>query len=921
MAKITCPLCSHLITIKDLKPGRYTPSCSACNEPFRLVVDELEGQPRIRVGRIPAKNTAGNEATQIGPPIVDGKTPAPDKSLSETFIDVNRSTDAVENPPESERRLTSSSPNTGSRDSRNIDDKTRPVESSPDVAETFIAKVPQKNRQSNAVAPTEFSLDSGLAGNQQGAKVDEAASELMRLQRLGGYRLLSVLGAGGMGSVFLAKQISLDRNVALKTIQAQWARQPQAIARFIREAFAAAQLTHHNVTQIYDLGQDQGTNFFSMELVTGGSLDDLIRKQGRIDPERAAAFVIQAARGLKFAHEHGMVHRDIKPANLMLTKDGIVKICDLGLVKTPEYTEDPSQNSEDRNAMLASARSSVTGVGSTMGTPAYMSPEQALDSTSVDHRSDIYSLGCTFYAVLTGRPPFSDGSAMEILTKLRTTPIQRADRIVKGIPASLATIVERMTEKKLEDRYQNMEDCIKDMQSFLDNSSSENKAETILQDANQLEELARQFSSGGLANVRRYAPLGFACACGLLFVITLLISLKAATAVVFFSVVTVVTANVLSAFQGTENPIGGRLRSLLMTSRWTDWLTWAGGALVMSILVYALGIMTFWIVAAFLAVLTAGVYFFVIVKADNAHRGKPLHAVNQLLKKLRLSGRAEEDLRAFVAEHSGKDWQELYEGLFGYDAMRSAREGLLKKGLLEGRNQSGKIRDFVVDTLEAKVAAKRSGKAERMLETVEMQSLVAGGMSGAAARQEARERAVTMLDVASQIRSVRPDESLAARRDRIRLMMAATRANARSSRRSRAGRTSQRLLEMALGGKLRFAIGCSMVVLCALWMRQNDLLDAATISKAREAATQLTQAASEAVKSSGESTHAAAPVENVATAADETSAVDNAASANLKPADGPGHDLALTIRTNRGFGPSCDRRIGKNQRRHRRSWP
>jgi serine/threonine protein kinase len=759
------------------------------------------------------------------------------------------------------------------------------VESSPEVAETFISKAPQKNLKSNAAAATEFSLDSGLARDQPGAKVDAATNELMRLQRLGGYRLLSVLGVGGMGSVFLARQISLDRNVALKTIQAQWAKQPQAIARFIREAFAAAQLTHHNVTQIYDLAQDQGTNFFSMELVTGGSLDDLIKKHGRVDPQRAAALIIQAARGLQFAHDHGMVHRDIKPANLMLTKDGIVKICDLGLVKTPEYTEDPAQKSEDRNAMLASARSSVTGVGSTMGTPAYMSPEQALDSTSVDHRSDIYSLGCTFYALLTGRPPFSDGSAMEILTKLRTTPIQRADRIVKGIPAALATIVERMTEKKLDDRYQSMEDCIKDIQSFLDGSSSENKAESLLQDANQLEEQARQFSSGSVANLRRYAPLGFAGACVLLFVILLAVSFKAATAVLLFSVVTAVSANVLSAFQGTENPIGSRLRSLLLTSRWTDWLTWAGGTLLMAILIYALGFMTFWIVAAFLGVLTAGVYFFAIVKADSAHREKPLQAVNQLLKKLRLSGRDEEGLRAFVAEHSGKDWQELYEGLFGYDAMRSAREGLLKKGLLQGRNQSGKIRDALVDMLEAKVAARRSGTAEQMLETVEMQSLVAGGMSGAAARQEARERAATMLDVASQIRSVKPGESVAARRDRIRLMMAATRANTRSNRRSLTGRASQRLFEMALGGKVRFALGACMIVLCVLWMRQNNLLDAETINKAREAATQLSQAATEAVKASSDAAKGAPPADNAATEANENPAVDNAVTADLKPAD------------------------------------
>ncbi|MFN9853726.1 MAG: serine/threonine-protein kinase, partial [Planctomycetota bacterium] len=183
------------------------------------------------------------------------------------------------------------------------------------------------------------------------------------IQRLGGYRILRELGRGGMGSVYLAKQLSLDRSVALKTIQTEWASNPRVIARFIREAYAAAQLTHHNVVQIYDLGEDTGTNFFSMELVGGGSLDDLIKKSGKLDPKTAACFIAQAARGLKFAHDNGMIHRDIKPANLMLTSDGIVKVADMGLVKTPQHSDEETSSGEDRNILLASARSQVTGQG------------------------------------------------------------------------------------------------------------------------------------------------------------------------------------------------------------------------------------------------------------------------------------------------------------------------------------------------------------------------------------------------------------------------------------------------------------------------------------------------------------------------------------------------------------------------------
>ncbi len=156
---------------------------------------------------------------------------------------------------------------------------------------------------------------------------------------LGGYRILKELGRGAMGAVYLARQLSLDRQVALKVIQAQWAGQPTFVARFMREAYAAAQLTHHNVVQIYDLSSSGQTNFFSMEFVEGRSLAEVVDKQGRLPPAEAIGYVIQAARGLEFAHRHGMIHRDVKPANLLLNDQGIVKVADLGLVKTPQLLE------------------------------------------------------------------------------------------------------------------------------------------------------------------------------------------------------------------------------------------------------------------------------------------------------------------------------------------------------------------------------------------------------------------------------------------------------------------------------------------------------------------------------------------------------------------------------------------------------
>ena len=148
-----------------------------------------------------------------------------------------------------------------------------------------------------------------------------------------------------MGSVYLARQLSLDRPVALKVMSKRWAHDPVFVARFTREAYAAAQLSHPNIVHIHDIGEVDGTRFFSMEYVPGRSLAELVRSQGKLDPETAVGYMLQAARGLKHAHDRGMIHRDVKPDNLLLDEQGLVKVADLGLVKTPS-----TQRQDDRTA-------------------------------------------------------------------------------------------------------------------------------------------------------------------------------------------------------------------------------------------------------------------------------------------------------------------------------------------------------------------------------------------------------------------------------------------------------------------------------------------------------------------------------------------------------------------------------------------
>ncbi len=220
---------------------------------------------------------------------------------------------------------------------------------------------------------------------------------------LGGYQVIRELGRGGMGLGLSGTQISLNRNVALKVMKPEWANNPTFVSRFTREAYAAAQLVHHNVVQIYDFGQDRGTNFFQHGVRPGPNpLPPGQDARKSSIPRRPSASSSRAARGLKYAHDRGMIHRDIKPDNLLLNDQGVVKVADLGLVKTPALAE--AEEARESNTAVVSA---PQGKGAISWSPAVdrsrwstrpwelrrSAPEQAIDAASVDPRADIYSLG------------------------------------------------------------------------------------------------------------------------------------------------------------------------------------------------------------------------------------------------------------------------------------------------------------------------------------------------------------------------------------------------------------------------------------------------------------------------------------------------------------------------------------------------
>lgn len=282
------------------------------------------------------------------------------------------------------------------------------------------------------------------------------------------YRVLELIGRGGMGDVYKAEHRMMQRTVALKVIKRELTQNPQAVERFEREVRAAASLTHGNIVAAYDAERANDSHFLAMEYVEGTDLAAVVRRRGQISAADACDYICQAANGLQHAHEQGMVHRDIKPHNLMLTAEGVVKILDFGLAS---LTESPFHAGE-----TVVQKSDLTAVGTIMGTPDYISPEQATDARAADIRSDIYSLGATLFFLLAGRAPFDEGTVVEKLKSHAELDAERIDEIRADVPTEVADIIRRAMSKHRSDRFQTPSQLASALEPFAEKRQSDKSA-------------------------------------------------------------------------------------------------------------------------------------------------------------------------------------------------------------------------------------------------------------------------------------------------------------------------------------------------------------------------------------------------------------------------------------------------------------
>ena len=306
---------------------------------------------------------------------------------------------------------------------------------------------------------------------------------------LGKYKLLGHIGTGGMSSVYLAEHMLMRRQRAIKVLPKGRVGDSSYLARFHREAKATAALEHPNVVRAYDVDNEGDTHYLVMEYVDGRDIQEIVNDEGALGYEQAADFIAQAARGLAYSHAERLVHRDVKPANLLVDQEGVVKILDLGLALF----------SEDESSSLTLQHNE-----NVLGTADYLAPEQAINSHDVDHRVDIYALGCTFYFTLTGHSPFNEGTLAQRIARHQTQmpPDIREDR--PDCPRELVSICVKMIQKKAEDRYQSCGEVVAALESWLAEQSE--VANTVDAQSSQQAAVAAGQAVGGENSVSLRSP-------------------------------------------------------------------------------------------------------------------------------------------------------------------------------------------------------------------------------------------------------------------------------------------------------------------------------------------------------------------------------------------------------------------------------
>ena len=303
---------------------------------------------------------------------------------------------------------------------------------------------------SNAVPLGELLVQGGMITQRQLQRIAPLAEDVGKGQKIPGYRIKKRLGAGAMATVYMARQLSLDRIVAIKVLPRKYTNNTQYIERFYAEGKAAAKLNHANIVQAIDVGKSGDYHYFVMEYVEGHTVGDDLTKKTKYAETEALDIVIQVARALEHAHKAGFIHRDVKPKNIMIAKDGVAKLADMGLARAES----------DREAAEAEQ-------GKAYGTPYYISPEQIRGEIDVDFRADIYGLGCTFYHMVTGQVPFEGPNPSAVMHQHLKAESVPPDHLNAELSAGVSEVIEVCMAKSPDKRYDSTGDLLEDLKAVV----------------------------------------------------------------------------------------------------------------------------------------------------------------------------------------------------------------------------------------------------------------------------------------------------------------------------------------------------------------------------------------------------------------------------------------------------------------------
>ncbi len=311
-------------------------------------------------------------------------------------------------------------------------------------------KEQESRRETNPVILKDLMVELGYITQSQAERLKKSVKESKAAaHRIPGYKILGKLGAGAMAVVYSARQLSLNRMVAIKVLPKRFHENPEYVERFYREGQAAGRLNHPNIVQAIDVGEAGGYHYFVMEYVEGKTIADDLAEGGVFSESEALEIIIQVARALAHAHACGLIHRDVKPKNIMISKNGTVKLADMGLAR--ETTDIEAAQSE---------------AGKAYGTPYYIAPEQIRGRIDIDGRADIYGLGATFYHMVTGRVPFMADDSSEVMRKHLKEKLIPPDHINTSLSAGVSEVIEIMMAKRKEKRYKNVEELLTDLEAL-----------------------------------------------------------------------------------------------------------------------------------------------------------------------------------------------------------------------------------------------------------------------------------------------------------------------------------------------------------------------------------------------------------------------------------------------------------------------